>query len=92
MIYLAVQSDLLKRNIHGLTFTIIAHGMESVLPPNIQSLTYVKAVLREHRIPFEIRQDDPFYSASNQAYIMKSVTELKAGKGTAHELIGVDDE
>jgi DNA-damage-inducible protein J len=30
---------------------------------------YVKAVLRERRIPFEIRQDDPFYSASNQVYI-----------------------
>ncbi len=53
---------------------------------------YVKAVLRERRIPFEIRQDDPFYSASNQAYIMKSVAELKAGKGTVHELIEDDDE
>ncbi len=53
---------------------------------------YVKAVLRERRIPFDIKQDDPFYSAANQTYIMKSVTELKAGKGTAHELIEVDDE
>ena len=53
---------------------------------------YVKAVLRERRIPFEIRQDDPFYSASNQVYIMKSVAELKAGKGTAHELIEANDE
>ena len=53
---------------------------------------YVKAVLRERRIPFEIKQDDPFYSASNQAYTMKSVAELKAGKGTVHELIEVNDE
>ena len=53
---------------------------------------YVKAVLRERRIPFDIKQEDPFYSASNQAYIMKSVAELKAGKGTVHELIEVDDE
>lgn len=53
---------------------------------------YVKAVLRERRIPFEIRQEDPFYSASNQEYIMKSVAELRAGKGTAHDLIEVDDE
>ena len=53
---------------------------------------YVKAVLRERRIPFEIKQDDPFYSASNQTYIMKSVAELKAGKGTVHELIEVNDE
>lgn len=53
---------------------------------------YVKAVLREKRIPFEIRQDDPFYSAENQAYILKSVKELRAGKGTVHELIEADDE
>ena len=53
---------------------------------------YVKAVLRERRIPFEIKQDDPFYSASNQAYIMKSVAELNAGKGTVHELIEANDE
>ena len=52
---------------------------------------YVKAVLRERRIPFDIKQEDPFYSASNQAYIMKSVAELKAGKGTPHELIEVID-
>ena len=53
---------------------------------------YVKAVLRERRIPFDIKQEDPFYSASNQAYIMKSVAELKAGKGIVHELIEVGDE
>jgi DNA-damage-inducible protein J len=53
---------------------------------------YVKAVLRERRIPFEIKQEDPFYSVANQAYIMKSVAELKAGKGTSHELIEVEDE
>ena len=53
---------------------------------------YVKTVLREHRIPFEIRQEDSFYDASNQAYIMKSVAELRAGKGTVHDLIEVDDE
>jgi DNA-damage-inducible protein J len=54
---------------------------------------YVKAVLRERRIPFEIMQNtDPFYSAANQAYVMKSVNELRAGKGTPHELIEVEDE
>ena len=53
---------------------------------------YVKAVLRERRIPFEIRQEDPFFSAANQAYVLKSVQELRAGKGTAHELIEADDE
>ena len=53
---------------------------------------YVKAVLREKRIPFEIKQEDPFFSTANQAYVLKSVRELRAGKGTAHELIEDSDE
>ncbi|MBD5142942.1 MAG: type II toxin-antitoxin system RelB/DinJ family antitoxin [Ruminococcus sp.] len=54
---------------------------------------FVKAVLRERRIPFEITQSsDPFYSISNQEHLMKSIRELREGKGTAHELIEVDDE
>lgn len=53
---------------------------------------FVKAVIREHRIPFEIKVDDPFYSDSNQRHLMKSIHELKAGKGTAHELIEDYDE
>ena len=54
---------------------------------------FVKAVLREKRIPFEIAQSpDPFYSESNIKYIKKSVQELKEGKGTAHNLIEVNDE
>ncbi len=54
---------------------------------------FVKAVLRQNRIPFEITQNsDPFYSFQNQAYIMKSVNDLRNGKGTAHELIEVTDE
>lgn len=53
---------------------------------------YVKAVLRERRIPFEIRQEDPFFSAENQEYVLKSVNELRTGKGGAHELIETDDD
>ncbi len=54
---------------------------------------FVKAVLRENRIPFEITQTpDPFFSEMNMAYVKKSVQELKNGKGTAHELIEADDE
>lgn len=54
---------------------------------------FVKAVLRENRIPFEITQAvDPFFSESNLAYVKKSVQELREGKGTAHELIEVEDE
>ena len=54
---------------------------------------FVKAVLRENRIPFEITQTpDPFFSETNISYIKKSMQELKNGKGTAHELIEEDDE
>ncbi|HIR35203.1 MAG TPA: type II toxin-antitoxin system RelB/DinJ family antitoxin [Candidatus Faecimorpha stercoravium] len=54
---------------------------------------FVKAVLREKRIPFEIVQaPDPFFSDENLAYVKKSVQELREGKGTAHGLIEVSDE
>ena len=54
---------------------------------------FVKAVLRENRIPFEIASNiDPFFSETNMTYVKKSVQELKEGKGTAHELIEVNDE
>ena len=54
---------------------------------------FVKAVLRERRIPFDITQSpDPFYSEENQAYLMKSVRELRDGKGQTHELIEAEDE
>lgn len=53
---------------------------------------FVKAVLRENKIPFEIlRAPDPFFSEANMAYVKKSVQELREGKGKAHELIEVDD-
>lgn len=49
---------------------------------------FVKAVLRENRIPFEIAQSsDPFCLKSNIDYVKKSVDELRAGRGTEHELI-----
>lgn len=54
---------------------------------------FVKAVLRENRIPFEITQTpDPFFSEANISYVKKSVQELKSGKGSIHELIEVDNE
>jgi DNA-damage-inducible protein J len=52
---------------------------------------FTKAVVRQGKIPFEIAAD-PFYSEANQARLMKSIAQLEAGKGTAHELIEVDDE
>ena len=54
---------------------------------------YIKTVLRERRIPFEISQpQDPFLDETNLAIIEKSVKELRSGKGKSHDLIEVDDE
>ena len=53
---------------------------------------FVKTVNREHRIPFEIKADDPFFSTSNQLHLMKSLQQLRDGKGTAHDLIEDYDE
>jgi len=52
---------------------------------------FIKAVLREHRIPFSI-SNDPFYSESNMSFLKEGVKALNAGKGTIHELIEEDDE
>ena len=66
---------------------------ESVgLTPSMAINLFIKAVIRERRIPFEIRQDDPFYGTANQAHLMRSIQQLKDGKGTSHELIEVEDE
>lgn len=44
--------------------------------------------------PFDLRrkEDDPFWSETNQKILRESIAELEAGKGTVHELIEVDDE
>lgn len=46
---------------------------------------FVKTVVREQRLPFEIRTD-PFYSDSNIKRLEKSIKQLKEGKGEVHEL------
>ncbi len=53
---------------------------------------YVKVVVRDKKIPFEINQEDPFFGASNRAHLLKSIRQLNEGKGTAHELIEDNDE
>ena len=39
----------------------------------------------------EAGSHDPFYDPINQAYILKSIKELREGKGTVHELIEDED-
>jgi len=54
---------------------------------------FAKAVVREKRIPFEISAStDDFYNEYNQKRIKKAIADIKAGKGTTHELIEVGDE
>ena len=53
---------------------------------------FAKAVVRERKIPFEITATDPFYSASNQKYLMSSLEAYKKGNLSQHELIVVEDE
>jgi DNA-damage-inducible protein J len=54
---------------------------------------FARTVIRERRIPFEIvASDDPFYSATNQARLHRSLEQLNAGLGTIHELIEVEDD
>lgn len=53
---------------------------------------YICAVVRERRIPFEIRQEDPFYSRSNQEQLKKSIAQIREGKSSVHNLIEDEDE
>lgn len=52
---------------------------------------FIKAVLRERRIPFEISQVDYFYSKNNMDFLLEGIAQLNAGKGTPHELIEEED-
>ena len=63
-------------------------GMNASVAVNM----FVRAVIREKKIPFEIRgNDDPFYSERNQARLRASIEQLEAGLGFAHELIEAED-
>lgn len=52
---------------------------------------FAKAVVRQHKIPFEIAAD-PFYSEVNQAHLRKAIEDLESGKGQFHDLIEAEDE
>ncbi len=52
---------------------------------------FLKTVVRENRIPFELSAD-PFYSKENIAELERRVADIRSGKSTLkeHELIEVD--
>lgn len=52
---------------------------------------FTKAVVREGRIPFEIKVD-PFYSEANIARLTRAARDMDAGRHCAeHELIEADE-
>ena len=53
---------------------------------------FIKSVLRENKLPFEIKVD-PFYSENNIKYLEKIVADIKNGttKVEEHNLIEDDD-
>ncbi len=64
-------------------------GMNSSVAVNL----FIKTVVREHRIPFEIAvKEDPFYAEANLARLRKAIAELDSGKAREHELIEVSDD
>ena len=58
-------------------------GMNASVAVNL----FVRTVIREKKIPFEITgNDDPFYSEKNQARLNEAIERLEAGLGVEHEL------
>lgn len=53
---------------------------------------FLKTVVRENRIPFELSAD-PFYSNENMKELEKRVMDIQSGKSILkeHELIEVDE-
>ncbi len=47
---------------------------------------FVKAVIKQQRIPFAIT-GDPFYSEENMQILRKSISEAEAGKLAHHHLV-----
>ncbi len=47
---------------------------------------FVKRVIRDRKIPFEVSAD-PFYSEANMRHLRKSIEELRTGKVSEHELL-----
>ena len=74
--------DEVKRNAEA---TLNAIGIPMSTAVNV----FLKAVAREHRIPFELNAD-PFYSDSNMRHIKRGIEALDAGKGVEHELLEED--
>lgn len=54
---------------------------------------FIKNVLREQKLPFEIKAD-PFFSEKNMTRLVKAINDVEQGKSELkeHELIEVEDD
>ena len=56
---------------------------------------FIKQTIRCEGIPFEVtlreNSDDYFYTPANLAHLNRSITQLKAGKFSEHELLEEED-
>ena len=53
---------------------------------------FLKQSLVKRGLPFEVVEEDPFYSEANQKELRRIYADVKAGKYETHELIEVEDE
>jgi len=61
-------------------------GMNTTVAFNL----FVRAVLRERRLPFDITTEpDPFYSECHLAHLRRGVDALNSGKGIERNIIEV---
>ena len=53
--------------------------------PSIVINMFIKATLREGKIPFELKKD-PFYSKENQEVLKRSIDQTEKTGGTIHNV------
>ncbi|MCK9543878.1 MAG: type II toxin-antitoxin system RelB/DinJ family antitoxin [Novosphingobium sp.] len=63
-------------------------GMNASVAVNI----FVRTMLREKKMPFEVKDFDPFYSNTTQKRLANAYKQLKDNKGNIYELIEDDSE
>lgn len=64
-------------------------GMNMTTAVNV----FLRQAIRKGGIPFEVTtRSDGFYNEHNVKRLNKAIADLKAGKGTQHELIETDND
>lgn len=53
---------------------------------------FARTVIRERRIPFEITDENPFYSKENWQHLVAAAKRMEKTGGTIHDLIEVESE